>query len=217
MFYKKIKKSSKKEMVDYLAGHFRYYTMNPWNKSTSYANNVKIYNVIPQKLQNKACEIAQQGNVYYAIRDLLSDFGRKYDYEWQAGFNGRSNGYIVLYQGGKRKLDYKTQCDSCGKLTWYETEQNCHVDGCNGMLRIIKRPVYDVYTVYTCPGLGLDENEDFSAWDIEDLRDRVSLVQEFDKLCDDVVNLFISYCEDYNVEEKIVMVPRVKKVLVTTR
>ncbi len=36
---------SRDEMVVYLWKHFRYFTMNSWNRSKSYARNVKIYNL----------------------------------------------------------------------------------------------------------------------------------------------------------------------------
>ena len=39
----------------------------------------------------------------FAINSLITSFDRKHDYLWQAGFNGRSGGYLVLYKGGKHK------------------------------------------------------------------------------------------------------------------
>ena len=44
-FYKKVDMRSREAMVAYLSGHFRYNTMNSWNQSTSYAHNVKAYNL----------------------------------------------------------------------------------------------------------------------------------------------------------------------------
>ena len=40
-------------------------------------------------------------NFYDDINQLVSDFNVNHDYQWQAGFNGRSGGYLVLYTGGK--------------------------------------------------------------------------------------------------------------------
>lgn len=53
-FYKKVDIRKPKDMIDYLKNHFRYDTMNSWNRATSYANNVKIHRVIPNELQDKA-------------------------------------------------------------------------------------------------------------------------------------------------------------------
>ena len=45
MYYKEVDKRYKESMIKYLRKHFRYSTMNSWNKSTSYANNIKLYNI----------------------------------------------------------------------------------------------------------------------------------------------------------------------------
>lgn len=45
IFSKRVDKRSREEMTTYLAGHFRYNTMNSWNRSTSYACNMKLYNL----------------------------------------------------------------------------------------------------------------------------------------------------------------------------
>lgn len=79
----------------------RYYTMNSWNLSKSLAYNLKIYNVINNNLQD-ACYDLMNVDFFYEdyINPLIEDFESKYNYEWQAGFNGRSGGYLVLYTGG---------------------------------------------------------------------------------------------------------------------
>ena len=79
----------------------RYYTMNSWNNSTSLAYNLKIYNVIDRELQDACYELLNVDYFYENyINPLIHEFDRKYNYEWQAGFNGRSGGYLVLYIGG---------------------------------------------------------------------------------------------------------------------
>ena len=79
----------------------RYYTMNSWNLSESLAYNLKIYNVIDDELQD-ACYDLLDVDYFYEdyINPLIQDFEEKYNHEWQAGFNGRSGGYLVLYTGG---------------------------------------------------------------------------------------------------------------------
>jgi len=67
--------------------------------------------------------------------------------------------------------------------------------------------------IVTYPGRGTDESEDFQEWSIDQLRDRVKLVQEFDKLCDAVVTEFLHYCENFTIVEKDIMVPKTIKVL----
>ena len=43
LFSKRVDKRSRAEMTAYLSGHFRYNTMNSWNRSTTYACNMKLY------------------------------------------------------------------------------------------------------------------------------------------------------------------------------
>ena len=42
-FYRRVDLRSRSSMTEFLRGHFRYNTLNHWNRSTSYANNIKIY------------------------------------------------------------------------------------------------------------------------------------------------------------------------------
>lgn len=92
---------TRKEMVDFLKSHFRYNTANSWNQSTSYARNVKIYNLdLSKELLDKAYELIFEGG----FNDLMDDqyYFLKEQFEedvdgYSIGFNGRSGGYLVLY------------------------------------------------------------------------------------------------------------------------
>lgn len=42
-FFEKVDLRSRDAMVSFLVNHFRYNTMNSWNRSTSWANNLKVY------------------------------------------------------------------------------------------------------------------------------------------------------------------------------
>ena len=55
--------------------------------------------------------------------------------------------------------------------------------------------------------------EDFEDWEMYQLRERVKLVREFDKLCDDILKTVVDLIENYEVEEQIVMKPHTVKVL----
>jgi len=162
MYYKKVNKASKKEMVDFLENHFRYNTMNSWNCSTSYANCVKVWCLdLPKELEDKFWELQniKYDEFYmYDIPDMISDFRHKYGYD--VGFNGRSSGYLVMYE---------MQFTGNGK--------------------------YGIY-----PGRSIDMNEDFNdkeEWSLYRLKERVELVQAFDKLCDDIRNALIEYLKTH--------------------
>lgn len=99
MFKKNIDTSDRKAMINFLAHHFRYHTLNSWNRSTSYANNVKIYNLdvsedVKEKMyQLLSCECEE---LNWIIDNIINNFYMQTGYT--AGFNGRSSGYIVLYE-----------------------------------------------------------------------------------------------------------------------
>lgn len=60
---------------------------------------------------------------YTYINDLLSDFSAEHNHLWQVGFNGRSSGYLVLYQGFSRLSGYKSFCRECGQRNYKTVEE----------------------------------------------------------------------------------------------
>ena len=80
----------------------RYWAMNSWNGSKSLAYNMKIYNIFPMKYIHSIYDLMDEPDAYFTVNSLISAFEHKYNYKWQAGFNGHSGGYLVLYSGGIR-------------------------------------------------------------------------------------------------------------------
>ena len=140
----------------------RYYTMSSWNRSTSLAYNLKIYNVIDNDLQDACYELLDCSEVYDDINWLVHKFNYNNNYEWQAGFNGRSGGYLVLYRGGK----------------------------------------YENGTVYSKPGLHIEDNEV-----------PAEVKKTFRKLAIDIVKTAEYYARNFKVVEETVEVPKKIKVL----
>ena len=98
--FKPTEEMTREEMVEYLTGHFRYWTMNSWNKTTSYANNVKVYNLgLSDELRNKVWDVfgllIDDVQFIDELETLLYDYHVNTGYS--AGFNGRSGGYLVMY------------------------------------------------------------------------------------------------------------------------
>jgi hypothetical protein len=103
MYYKTgVDITNDKQMFEFIKNHFQYPTMNSWNRLYSIANNVKLYNL---RLDGDWCT---------ALRFLESDGYEVINWmirEWEAnhrgytlGFNGRSGGYLVMYN----EHDYKS-------------------------------------------------------------------------------------------------------------
>ena len=57
-------------------------------------------------------------------------------------------------------------------------------------------------------------DEDYEDWSIQDLRDRVRLVQELDALADEMVQQAVQMAREYSVEEVEILVPQTRVVLV---
>ena len=211
-FFTRVDMRNRQAMVAFLSAHFRYDTMNSWNRSTSYANCVKIHRLdLSREQMDKAWAMLDMAEVYDALSGIMHEWAAAHEWRVQAGFNGRSSGYLVLYQGGLDYQNAKTaQCDTCGKLTWHKENVPCTTQGCSGTLTVQEKPRPQVVTY---PGRGMDQSEDFSEWSLDQLRDRVKLVQDFDKLCDAAVAEFIYHAEAYTVVTREIMVPRTVKVL----
>ena len=56
-------------------------------------------------------------------------------------------------------------------------------------------------------------HEDFGDWSLSELRRRVELVQDFDRLCDKITGAYINLCRNYRVTEEGILVPKTIKVL----
>lgn len=107
-FGKYVDKQNRASMSDFLKNHFRYYTMNSWNQSTSYANKVKVYDLpIPTALRDRAfdvaCGVIQSPEFQLICEDEMQEFTN--DTGYFAAFNGRSSGYIVMIDSER---NYKT-------------------------------------------------------------------------------------------------------------
>ena len=145
--------------------------------------------------------------------DLLEDFSRRHDWQWQAGINGRSGGYVVLYRGGIKPSGYKSYCTHCGQKN-YETvpEGQTGICGrCDAKARVNFKQTH--MQVFSWPGKDVDMYEDFEDWTLTEIGQRVELVQEFDKLCDSITSAYIDTCRNYRITEEEILVPKTIKVL----
>lgn len=70
--------------------------------------------------------------------------------------------------------------------------------------------------VFCQPGRGLDIEEDFTTWEMKNLRARVDLIWDFDQACDQAVTSFIEFAKSHTTEEREILVPRKIKVAVAT-
>jgi hypothetical protein len=209
-YFKTIDTRSRKEMVEFLTNHFRYDTMRSWNRSTSYANNMKIYNLGLDKLDlDMAYDLLEMDDFNGEISIIIRDWDAEQSNLWKAGFNG---GYLVLYQSKLEPTGHKSRCIKCGQLNFESITEGSNKCGrCGALARVdfLKTHMH----VMTYAGRSTDQGEDFSDWDMYSLKERVRLVQSFDQLCDDIVAQVKYCCKAYKIVEKEICVPKTIKVL----
>lgn len=177
----------------------RYYTMNSWNLSTAPAYNLKIYNVIDRSLQDRVYELMEAEGFYDSGNELIAEFDRENDYRYQAGFNGRSGGYLVLYQGGKKLSEHKSYCTSCGQRNFTsikETGKKC--GKCNKNSRIDR----EFYETYTKPGMGIEDEEVPK-----------DVLKRFDKLAHNIVKETEYMAKHFKAEEETYTVEKTRKII----
>lgn len=213
MFAKKVNLNRRDEMIEFLKGHFRYHTMNSWNLSTSYANCIKVHhldrpNDVDDDTWWELFSVPQWGD---EMNDILQDFGEDHEYQWQIGVNGRSGGYLVLYQGGREPSGDKSYCPKCGQRNFDEaTDENRRCGRCKADSRVNFK--VQPMQVFTHPGCGTDDKTDFEDWDMSSLRDRVRLVCRFDRTCDQVVERYAEMCRNFKVVQEEILVPKTIRV-----
>lgn len=215
MFESKVDMRSKKAMIDFLVNHFRYDTMNSWNRSTAYANNMKITHLdLPSETKDKLWDMLDVDcdELRWSWDNLIEDFERETGYT--AGWNGRSGGYLVMYEFKLEPSEWKSYCTKCGQRNYtLVTETNCKCGRCGQDTRrnYDKQPMRKA--VY--PGRSIDDYdaEDFAEYDMDLLKERVKLVQRFDQLCSDIIAEAVYYAENYEVEDEEYTVVKTRKVL----
>lgn len=159
MYYKKVNHNNKSEMIEFLTTHFRYYTMNSWNGTTSYANNVKKHKLnLPEDVSNVFWdfydeEFAMPNFWDVADEKYINEYENKYNV--RVSSNGNSGGYLVLY--------------------FAEPDGN----------------------VYSGRTYNSDDPYYYEDWSRDMLKDEVNMLQDFDKLCDNLRELFIEHLREY--------------------
>lgn len=214
LFFKRVDKRSRAEMTAYLSGHFRYNTMHGWNRSTSYACNMKLHKLgLDRETTDKLWDMIQVPDFYDQLNDLIENFNQRHNYQWQAAWNGRSGGYLVLYEGGSEPSEYRSYCTHCGQRNYTsvaKTGTQCGVCSKEARVDYIEPPI----RTFTYSGRSVDMDEDYKSWSIYELQQRTELVQEFDQLADDIVAEALYIAQNHSVEERVVYMPTTKLVLV---
>lgn len=97
MFYKNnIDICNDKQMFNFLKNHPSYSTLNSWNGLRSIANNVKVYNLNLDGDCWVALNALKLDDYSNEVTDIIKNWEATHP-SYKVGFNGRSGGYLVLY------------------------------------------------------------------------------------------------------------------------
>lgn len=177
MFYKSgVDICNTKSMWEFLHNHFTYYTMNSWNRQESIANNVKLYKLNLEgdwaNVIKYLTDVGDCGGLQDIIDGEIRAFDEKYYPNYRVGFNGRSNGYLVLYNSD----------NNCSVLPPCVVSYDSYND--------FKEDVKSYWNGYKV--------SDFN----QELRDAVEVVRDFDKLCDTLRDIVNEYSKrDFGVDK----------------
>jgi hypothetical protein len=167
-------------MFNFINEHFRYDTMNSWNRLKSIANNVKLYNLGLDEDWGTAldfmCDENDCGGLQSEISYMIREW-EKFHPGYTLGFNGRSDGYLVMYNKEKdNRVNFRSVLPE-----WLE-----------GFDDYEEWKEYALeYIVYNIKDL------------IPSLREYTELIRSFDKLCDDIRDLVNEYSKmDFEAQKK---------------
>ena len=178
MFYKSgVDIANTKSMWEFLNNHFTYSTLNSWNRLTSIANNVKLYNLNLEgdwyNVLKYLTDAGDCGSLQMAIDDEIRAFDEEHYPNYRVGFNGRSSGYLVLYNG----------------------DNNCSVlPEC-----VVQYDSYEDFKEDVKAGWNGYRVNDFNY----ELRQAVEIVRDFDKLCDRLRDIVNEYSKRNFTEDKL--------------
>lgn len=217
-FTSTVDKRSRQKMVDFLSGHFRYDTMGSWNRCRSYAHNVKLHRLgLTSEQYDAASSLihADDDHWQYEVRQIIEQFTERHNGYYTIGQNGRSGGYMVLYQSQYKQSEYKSRCRSCGQRSYQAVTRTdvpytnkcgrCGAEAEKGLHPYTAREL----TVWS--GRGLDQEvdwEDKDEWSMSALKRRVELIQDFDSTVQSMRDALIYTIENFEVADEVVMVPK---------
>ena len=216
IFDSKVDMRSRTEMIKFLTGHFRYDTMNSWNRCTAYANNVKLHKLqLPEEVSEKAWDFVcgdVDSDFDFIMGLLIEHFKTETGYD--VGTNGRSGGYLVMYEAEKVPFEYQSFCPICGQRNYQKaTANDCKCGKCGNDSRINYGGPN--YTWKTFPGrsVGSDDPYYYEDFTMEQLKEEVKLVHKFDELCDEIRSEFIYMLRNGNIEDEEYTVIKKRKVM----
>lgn len=174
---------SAKSMFEFINNHFKYWTMNSWNRLESIANNMKLYNLGLEGDWTTVLDYLYDeediGCIGFQIRDLIEEWEDNH-LGYSLGWNGRSGGYLVIYNHDRK-------------------------NGTVNFRNILPPYLIDFDTYEEWKEYVKDWGNNVSDY-LHELREYTELIRDFDKLCEDLRDLANEYSKlDYKAEKALAM------------
>lgn len=122
MFFEtKVDQRSRAAMIEFLSSHYRYDAVSSVNRATSYAHCVKLHRLGLTAAQSDSASDVLSTDFVDEISWPIDEFTRKQGGCYTIGFNGRSGGYLVLFESRYEDTGHKSRCRTCGQLNFCKT------------------------------------------------------------------------------------------------
>lgn len=176
---------STKGKYEYIKNHSTYSTLNSWNCLYSIANNVKIHSIgLTSQQIDKAYELLECEEFYDTFNFFIQDW--ETENEWhKIGFNGRSGGYLVLYN---------------------KTNNSCAVNDDYWNWDSYK----DFLQSFIDSGYTFREAQKQAKYQVES---DFEIVKNFDKLCDDLRRELIYMIDNAEISKEEYQITKTRMVL----
>jgi hypothetical protein len=198
---------SKEGIAKFLIEHPRY-SDGGRNSQSTYAHNVKVtrLGLTPSEL-DKAYTLMEAEDYRKLIRGGIRDFQSQMDGRFMIETQGRSGGYLTLFEAEVYDPGYKSTCKHCSQLNFQEVSEKSSKCGvCGGPRVNLKKPLAWSRLL----GSGIDHRvtyDEMLEWDKNKLLDRLDVVHAFDAACDVVRNDFKRMLNEYMLVEEVINVP----------
>lgn len=136
IYYVDVDKTNAKKMFEFLNKHFTYSTLNSWNGLRSIANNVKIYNLQLEGDKWLALGIIENEE-YTEVNNMIYDWETDHK-GYRVGFNGRSSGYLVMYNENNNYNVIPNWIADCSNYEEFENTCKDYYDSIEGAIEDLK-------------------------------------------------------------------------------
>lgn len=200
------KPKTRKEIESFLSNHSRYN-----DRGSFFSRNIKLHMVsFPDaETRDRAWEMLDVDEAYEDFNDVLQDFAATNEYFYQIRRCGRSGGYLVLLDGGRKETGHKSFCPACGQRNFQVAKEGDLCGVCHKPRRNYDRPPKTTYTTGKTIG---EPDGDYSDWCLSSLKNLMNVVWSFDKACQQAVDAFISFAAENEAVEETFLVPQQVKV-----